>query len=224
MHYALKNESYPIETEEQLKIATDYFDKNITKFSPIDRVGISHNMEKRASELNVNLDLEFVPNYSRMMKKNAGYSPDFEYNMKLRKEACEVNKVEVKLGDQLVKAAELIGKLTDNKDNVTPLNMVSSISELDKLANLESHYDERVMDPVFTVFGSNANPNFDSIKLAEGVSDVELKKAANDKSFISKIAETFGANFADDFKSSPVDIFKSMPAPEKQLIVDKIGS
>ena len=83
MNYALRGERYPIETEEQIKVASDYFTNNLPRFSPSDRVEVATNMKKRAEELGIDLDVPWVSNYSRMMNKQADYSPDFEYTIRL---------------------------------------------------------------------------------------------------------------------------------------------
>lgn len=223
MHYAL-NDKYPIETIEQIKTASKYFNTHLERFSPAERVKIAESMEKRAEDLGVDIKSDWIHNYSRMTKTGSDYSPDFEYSMGIRRNICHAHNVEVKLGDKMVKVAELFDKMVGNKENVAPLKMVASISELDKLANLEYHYDNEISDPVFTVFGCVNNPQFDTVKLAGGISERDVKKASKDKEFISKIADIFGKNFADEFQRSPVDIFQSMPNPEKQVILEKISA
>lgn len=224
MNYALNEGKYPIETADQVKAAAAFFDENIKRFAPVDRVDIAHNLEKRAFDLGVDLGLEWVPNYSRMMKKNASYSPDFEQNVELRKQACVTGRIKVKCDGKEVVASKLLEKLAAQKEEVTPLNMVSALAEFDKMANLEYHYDGRLMDPVFTVYGSLNDPQYDFVKLAEGLTDYDLKKAVVKKQVMTKLASTFGAEFVKDFKNNPVEVFDSMPAPEKELIVNTINS
>ncbi|HUV85265.1 MAG TPA: hypothetical protein VMV86_06100 [Methanosarcinales archaeon] len=214
MHYALpEKEKYPIETEEQVKLANDYFGKYIEKFHPIERASIASNIEKRAEAMNVNLDSGWVSNYAR----RTSYSPDFDIHMSMRKKACADKSIKIS-ENKMVKAADLLQKLADNKDAHKPKDMIYALAQFDKLAGLESRYDKDMRDPIFTVFGSSNNPGFDIEKLSGGINEKQLKIAASNEAFIQKLASTFGNDFSRDFKNSPMDIFKSMPDPEKQMI------
>jgi hypothetical protein len=227
MNYALNGDCYPIETKEQVKTATQFFTSNLVRFSPFERAEIAYNLEKRAEELNIDLDLPWVTNYSRLMKKEANYSPDFSKNMAMRWDMCNNYKVEAKIGDSLVKAAELIDKLVAEQKTTNPVRMVAAIAEFDKQANLEGHYDNRIMDPVFTVFGSLNSPNYDFIKIAEcagkPVGIKHLKKSAKNKRFMSKMSSLMGKDFADGYSKDPETIFSSIPNPEQQLIMEKMA-
>ena len=214
MHYALPEKSkYPLETEEQIKLANDYFGKYIDRFHPVERATIAGNIEKRASAMGMYLDSGWVQNYARRTE----YSPDFDLHMKMRKEACAGQKIEFK-GAGIVDACELLDKLASHKDQYKPKDMIYALAQFDKAAGLESKYDHHMRDPIFTVFGSASRPGFDMKKLATGISETELKKAASNESFIKKIASAFGENFSRDFKGDPIALFQSMPAPEKELI------
>ena len=213
MHYALPSQSkYPIETEEQLKLANDYFGKYLDKFHPTERAEIAGHIEKRADDLNADFDSGWIKNYSR----RTNYSPDFDFHMKMRKEAC-VGRA-IKVGENEVSAQNVLEKIAEKKSELKPGEMVYLIADFDKTAGLESFYDRRMRDPIFTVFGSAVRPDYDIEKRASGITDKSLKKVAADEGFISKLASSFGPGFANDFKDSPVDIYNSMPAPEKELI------
>jgi hypothetical protein len=228
MHYALKNEHYPIETKDQIKTASIYFTKNLERFSPSDRVEIAFNMEKRAEDLKLDLNIPWIENYSRFMDKTASYSPEFEANMNLRKDMCNVYDVKIKIGDTMVKAAELIDKLISEKSQTEPLAMVAAINEFDKKAGLESHYDTRIRDSIFTVYGCENNPSFDMVKVAEyegkPITDKMIKKASYNKLFINKVASIMGNSVSSKFQSSPIDTFNSFSPIEKQLFLEKMAS
>lgn len=221
MHYALKG-SYPIETEEQFKTACDYFNKYINKFQPVERTVIAHNLEKRANDLDEVIEYDWINNYSRLTKHGSGYSPDFERNLKLRKEACAVEDLNVKLNENDVNAVEVLNKIASSKNAVSPKDMVELISEFDKVAGLEPLYDDRIYDPIFTVYGSNYNSDYDRVKVAQEVSNNDIIRAGKDKEFIKKMLNIFGKDFADNFSKHPIEIFSSMPDPEKDLIISKI--
>jgi hypothetical protein len=216
MHYALPaKKKYPIETAEQLKTASVYFDKYITNFHPAERAAIAETMEKRASELKTYLDNDWIYNYSR---RGATYSPDFGLHMNMRKEACAGKKIDV--NGKKIDAVELLEKVASKKDIIPAREMVDLIHGFDKRAGLDNQYDQRVRDPFFTVYGSSTNAKYDLQKVASDMYAKELEEATTNESFISKLAASFGDDFAENFKQDPVNIYDSMPKPEKELIIN----
>ena len=83
MKFAL-NDKYPIETEEQLTKAAEFFDKNLSRFHPSEMVKIASNLDSQSAALKVNLNKGWITNYNRM-EKSAAFSPDFTRSMEMRK-------------------------------------------------------------------------------------------------------------------------------------------
>lgn len=214
MHYALPTKKlYPIETAEQVKTASVYFDKYLDRMHPAERVAVATNMEKRASDLGVSLSNAWIDNYST---SKPGYSPEFDLHMNMRKQACMGRKIEFK--GKEIKADELLSKVAALKDRVKPKEMVDMLADFDKKANLEVYYDRSVRDPFFTVFGSSINPKYGQEKIASMYKS-DFVKLAKDEKFISKLAGAYGQGFVDGFKADPVNVYNSMPTPDKNNIM-----
>jgi hypothetical protein len=81
MRYAIDGK-YPVETKEQLEKTATYFDKFLPRFHPKDRIKIASVMSKRASELGVCLDRDWVNNYSRATSDVSGSS--YLFGMKIK--------------------------------------------------------------------------------------------------------------------------------------------
>jgi len=226
MHFALNNK-YPIETEAHVKIAVDYFDKNLHKFHPEDRVKIATNINNRIDDLAVDVDRPWVYNYSRAMEKNASFSPDFEQNMKRRMELAKTAKAMLHIDDKKnVPVYDVLSQCLQKyaSKQLTPGEAIDLLSEIDKAANFEYHYDKRIKDPFMTVFGCDTHPDFDIVKLAANcpVSARHAKVQMKKKPIMTKMAESFGEKFASEFSADPETLYKSMPAPEQQLISEII--
>ena len=218
MRYALPAKKlYPIETIEHIKTASVYFDKYLDKFHPAERIAIANTMEKRASELGVELNNDWIYNYST---KRSAYSPEFDLHMKMRKEACMGKKISH--GEHSVEAVDLLTKVASLKDKVKPKEMVELIADFDKKAGLINAYDTRVRDPYFTVYGSSINPQYDSVKLASNMSETRFEKLAS--RCRKKLAAAYGEKFANEFSANPVDVYKSMPTPDKVNIMNIVQS
>ena len=220
MHYALNNK-YPIETSEQVKIAEEFFTKNLTKFDPADRVLAASNIEKRASELTVPVSKGWITNYSRMTKISAQISPSFEWNMKLRKEAASE---EVNISGKMIKTASVIDNIVNlRNEGASGELIIAAIDELDKTAGLINDYDRIIVDPVMTVYGNLADPEFDRVKIASGITDYDAKSASRDEETLTKIASSFGSDVADSFKSAPMATILSTSGPELDILTGIIN-
>ena len=221
MHYAIGNK-YPIETKEQVKIAEDYFTKYLTRIDPADRVAVASRLEKRASELSVELDSDWIINYSRMTKIGKLISPTFEWNLEMRKEASSdsinIDGIEISSENALQKIAKLKGEGANGD------LLVEVISEFDKAAGLVDKYDNSIVDPILTVYGNLANPRFDAVKVAEGVTDYDLTRASNNEEVLTKIAEVFGDDMSSRFSDTPMTTLLSVDGPELDLFTSIISN
>lgn len=220
MRYALPQKAkYPIDTKEQVKTAALYFNRYVNQFHPAERAAMAQNLEKRASELGIGIDSANIHNYSRPV--TAPYSPDFDLHMSMRKTAAKG--IRVIVGGKEVDAGDVMNKVACLKETIEPAKMVELLHDLDKKAGLEGRYDTHIRDPYFTVFGSNSNPRYSHEKIAAGIyTDALGEAAANNEAFMSKLAEAFGKDFADSFKEDPENIYKSMPGPEKEIILNAL--
>jgi len=219
MRYAL-NGKYPIETKEQLIKTADYFNRYLTKFHPKERVLASVAIEKRASELNVNIDHDWITNYARPYESQE-VSPDFEQNMQMRKQAS-IGKT-VTINKQSVAADKMLDIISNNLEKLGNMAVVDQLFAFDKAAQLEYQWDKILADPFLTVFGSLRNPEFDAVKIAGSVTDYELKKIACDSNAINNIKRIMGNTVARNFIDSPVTTISKMSSMNKEAFLNAIG-
>jgi len=221
MHYALRNR-YPIETDRQVKTACVYFKKNLSRFSPNDRVEAACNIEKRASDLSVPLSEDWVTNYSRVLKAGAAVSPDFNRSMDMRKQACATHKVNVTVGGSKVDGAGVVEALTKRASGLRPIEVLWAIQEFDKLANLESHYDTLIADPFMTVFGGFVNSEYDAVKVAGSKTGYDVVRASRSPEALEKVAVVMGKGFANNFTKDPIGAVSGLGATERSLLGETI--
>jgi len=223
MHFALDNK-YPIETEAHVGIAVNYFDKHLERFSPEERVKVAANLSNRFDELGIDIERPWIANYARAMTKEAAFSNDFTYNMRKRVELAKTAAAKITVNDKEVQVSDALESFMEKcaSEEVSAGEAIDFIAEIDKVANFEYHYDNRIRDPFLTVFGSESNPYFDVPKLASTCSITKRKAGAamKKKVVITKLAASFGEKFANDFASDPTAIYESMPVPEQKLITE----
>ena len=219
MKFALEDK-YPIDTKDQLIKAAEYFDKNLSRFHPDDRVKISCNLDKQAGKLKVNLDKNWITNYSRI-EKSAALSPNFERSMRLRKEACVRHKVSLpKIAgvENAPDPSRLIDEIIKTSGDYSTKEILSTLIEFDKRAGIEYLYDHQVMDPYITVFGDVNNPEFDSVKLAGDSTQYDLLRASRDQEKLAAIKDKFGEKFASEFEKNPITSLSKLGSPERTVL------
>ena len=221
MHFALRNE-FPIENEGHIKTAMAYFDKYLKRFSALDRAVVAANIEKRANALNINIDSDWVTNYSRMFKDGAEISPDFNRNMGLRKDACVKGEIKIMVDNKSVNASDMLDKISALKGEAPGKAIVTALVEFDKLANLEHHYDADVIDPVLTVYGSLRNAEYDAVKVAADITNYQAVKLSRDQDAMNKVAKKFGEEFVQEFRAKPIEKLGTLTPPELSLFTEAI--
>jgi len=222
MRYAL-DEKYPIETAEQLIKAAEYFDKNLPRFHPDERVKIASSIDHRANELKVNVDRGWITNYTRM-EKTASISPSFENSMKMRKEACIRHHISlpemegVKEAKDKCVPCEIIAGIVKESSSIDPKELLNIVSEFDKKAGIEYLYDQQILDPYITVFGDLNNPEFDAIKVAGDATHYDLIRASRDQEKIAAVKDKLGDDFASKFHDNPISAVNNLGSPEKTVL------
>jgi len=216
--YGLQDKKrYPLNSSEQVKVASSYFEKNYVKLNPSDRAEFAHAIVKQASAFNVDITDPNVVNYS----KHGQYSPGFEHQIHIRKIACGQQKLTI--DDKKVSAEKVLEKLASSKEATSPIEMVQGLSEFDKLAGLELHYDiDGFRDPYFSVFGSADNPYFDTEKIASDLDINSLKKFIKKPGAKDELMTIFGENFADGFVADPIKSYNGIGNVEKQIVNDVV--
>jgi hypothetical protein len=215
MRYALQGQ-YPIETVDQLKKTAEYFDKYLTRFHPKERVVAANSIEKRAMDLGVYIDMDWVKNYSRPMKDEFAVSPDFHRNMTMRKHAC-LNKT-VNIGGKEIKASVILDGIEKEIEKMSALVVVDELLDFDKLANLEYQWDKGILDPVMTVFGSLSNPEYDAKIVVGNFTDYGIKKMAGMEDVVEIVGKKIGKKASQGFFKNPVEVAQRVGEHEREAI------
>jgi len=199
--YALKKEArYPIDSYTDAQRAIEYFEKHASMLHPAKRREFSLNITKRADELGIP-----VP---AMIKKYAGASYQDDLTLKghiaLRME---------KVGEK--KHADLYKGLFEKRGSVTPGVFANMLMEIDSETGLEHLWDGAISDP-FTSTLRHKEAGYSYTSSQGYVDEEDLKKLTE---FGDLIEKAFGKEFREEFVKKPVDVFKSLPDPEKRTIM-----
>lgn len=200
-HCIESEKKYPIDSFDELEKAAEFFENHYKSIHPEKRREYCLNLTKRAQELEVS-----VP---KRIKKYA--SDDYVDNLELRQQlAARMEKTADK------KQAQLYSTLFEKRASMPAGVFAHVLSEIDQQTKVAEYWDSVVPDPFDTVLTLKKEAGY-SYNSSQGYIDEEmLKKLAPNRELLKK---AFGDDFADTFQKRPVEVFKSLPEPEKTTIM-----
>jgi hypothetical protein len=199
-YYALRDR-YPLNTPHQIKAAAQYFLEFGTSMSPSDRHTYCHNLTKRASALymDVPADIEKLGSVQ--------YAPQDELDAAIASRHLVIQDPELH---------SLLDKIAEYRPWLTPDEYCGTLEEFDKVACIRKYWDRVVFDPSASTYGVKLAAEFSDEIDNQFVDAAHLRALANQPH--SKLTDIFGADFTDEFRKDPIDIYKSMPR-EQQLVI-----
>lgn len=192
---------YPLDSYDQVKAASQYFDEWHGRMSPEHRREYSVNMVKRAKALHIPVS-PVAEKYA-----SAGYAPDHEISA-----ALDDRKISLLDEGMLT----VLDKLASARPHMSPDDFAVTLGEFDKMAGIEHLYDRHIVDPYYATFGEKRAS--DSIAIGNDIMYVkDLKRFA--KVGFNTMKTRFGEDMATEFIKDPVGIFNSMPDDQKKIIM-----
>lgn len=210
-HYAMPDRSqYAIDTPEQLKMAERYFNEHVQAFQPHERRQFAQAVWDRGEDLGVKVA------GAALTYAGSEYGPHIDAQLFLRERAYEGT------GNEHGYTA-----LRDKLASIPPMVMAQLLEEADLATGAWRSYGRfEMLDPYASVYGG-AKTAADKKEIADVeyswkdgtdyISGLQLKAMASRGA--GQFGELFGAGFGLDFVKDPVGVFKSMPDPQKQMIV-----
>lgn len=201
-HYALPHRAlYPIDTEGQVKRASEYFDEYYRDFTIDDRRMFAQSVAARAEELDVSV--------GSTIAKFAGneYGPHIRAELQGR-----------------ILALEGTGKeasyqvLLESLNETPPIVMYDMLKMADEDSGMDAGYGRPVTgfkDPLSAVFGAPEKPIYTWCAKGAYVTEEQLRSFSKLVPDLDKVIEKdFSVKFVDD----PVGTFDKLPEPKKIVI------
>jgi hypothetical protein len=203
--YAL-GERYPLDSYEQVKRASAYFDEYGKCFSPAERHEYCVNMVKRAQELGIPVSDEARKYGSEK------YASAIELQFAIDARKALIDDADLRgLYDELVKSAALM----------PPEEYAVVLGELDKAAGVAAYYDRDVPDPFASTFGFDKTAEDEKKTFTDIIGNYYVTAADLERLKSNKpgLKSTFGDDFCEEFCKDPVGIYKSLPVDQKKLLI-----
>lgn len=192
---------YAMPDRNHVKLAATYFDKYAMDLAPEHRHRFARNVQARAAELEVDISA-----HDALEKwASPGWNRHVLAHIEQRKSLLPRNP----------DARTVLDKLAASLDETTPEDAAAALEAIDAATGLQRYYDRGLKDPFASTMGKVAMGWSEDLNGgAVTITEADLRKEAVQK----KIASYMGASFASQFAANPVEVYESLPAPEKELI------
>lgn len=191
---------YAMPDENHVKIASAYFKKHAMDLAPEHRHTFAVNVMNRARELGV--ELEKTAHLEKWASDN--YSRYIDHHIEQRRSLLPRNQ----------EAQDVLGKLAALRDSADPNTFAQALHEFDKTAGLDKYYDKGVADPWSSSMELEKTASWNADIDGGTLTAADLQKVAQS----GKLKSHFGEAFHNQFAKHAVQIFESLPTPEKVVI------
>lgn len=191
---------YAMPDENHVKIASAYFKKYAYDLSPQNRHMFAANVLNRAEELGV--ELRSTEHLEKWASEN--YNSLVDYHIEQRRGL-------IPRDDE---KGQVLDKLASLRNNTDPSIFASALYEFDKAANLEKYYDTHLTEPWEATMGIEKNASWTADVDGGTLTEADLQNVAQS----GKLRQYFGGAFQSQFSKHAVQIFESLPTPEKVVI------
>jgi hypothetical protein len=192
--------SYAMPDVKHVKIASAYFKKYATHLHPTHRHQFASNVMRRADELGV--ELEKTAHLEQWASPN--YNSKVNWHLEQRKSLLPRNE----------EACGVLDKLASLQESTDPVTFATALHEFDQGTGLNRYYDNKLADPWASTMSAEKNASWSTSVDGDIITTADLQRVANS----SKLASYFGSTFSGQFKKHAVEVFESLPKPEKVLI------
>lgn len=191
---------YAMPDENHVKIASSYFKKYAYDLSPQNRHMFAANVLNRAQELGV--ELHKTEHLEKWASEN--YNTFVNYHIEQRKGLIPADE----------EKTQTLDKLASLRNTASPATFANALHEFDKVAGLEKYYDTAITEPWEASMGSEKIASWSTDVDGGILTEADLQKVAQS----GKLKSHFGEAFQNQFSKHAVQIFESLPTPEKVVI------
>jgi hypothetical protein len=198
---------YPVDTYDQIKTASAYFQENWREFGARDRHTYCVKLAQKLASMNQPISEE-VERYG-----STTYAADVDDLTLARKSLVPPE------------YHSSIDMLVEKRASIQPETFAEALSDVDHMTGLHFHWGAHIPDPWYTTFGPSmekvASASWSYMDMGARTDEPELKALAANGHHL--VAKSFGQKFADEFAKSPKVFFEALPKPQK-LVLARLAS
>ena len=206
--YALElvdgSKRYPLNNAESVKTALSYFETHKGQFVPRERREYAVKVASVANKYGIKINDSIA--------KHAGseYSSAALAHVNLRKDYLDEDSVGA------------LTKLAAKRGSLDAVDFADELATFDREHNLDRLWDSALVDPWSSTLAplekvaNGSRPSTFTFQMGnEIVTEEELVRLSKLR---KTVVDNFGMDVANKFAESPVDVFKSMPLPQKKVL------
>lgn len=193
---------YPVDSMDQVKTASIYFEENWKQFYPRDRRAYCVKLAARMTELGLDVP-DDIARYGA-----PGYAADVDSHVESRRAL---------VNEEFYPA---LNTLLEKRAQVSPGTFAEALAEFDNISNVRWLWDAQVCDPWMSTFG----PSLEKVAEEEWtfsshgirIHEEDLEELA--RNGLSVVKKQFGHDLAQGFAKKPKTVFESLPTPNKLVL------
>lgn len=198
--YALpEKHKYPIQTAELVKKAMAYFEKNATRFTPLDALNFVAHVKKAAIKHNIPIENSLIAKYASLTSRS--FNSDMKHLLQIRKSYV------------LEKDAAVYDELYQKSKELGVIKTAECLEQVDRRLGINKLWNTKLENPFLSVLGHTKEANC-SMHKGKKVYRHQLKKAA--ESIVDP------ATLTDLNGEDGLAVFESLPTPIKDKITERI--
>lgn len=199
-----ERQRYPVDTTEQVKTAESYFQKHAVEMPPKRRKMFSKRLVKRANELGVEIE---DPSIQKYASDNKAEDADIKLAFEARKEYVDNEKVASKLDE-----------LYDAREQLPAPVLSEALTEFDKRAGIDGHWNSKFPDPYKSVQGNIDGSLEKSAAETVTYQGIQITPDAIQSIDDSTLKQHFDEEQVRELKNNPVTVFESLPSTHKEIV------
>lgn len=193
---------YPVDTYDQIKTASAYFEENWQQFAARDRHTYCVKLAQKLAAMDMPVS-DDVERYG-----STTYAADVEELTDQRRSLVPEE------------FHPTLDMLLEKRASVQPETFAEALCDFDHVTDLHYHWGSKLMDPWYTTFGPSteklASDNWSYGEMGTRIREADLKAMAMNGRHL--VQQSFGAKFADEFQKAPKAFFESLPKPQKLVM------
>ena len=198
---------YPLDSYEQVKTASAYFDTYEKFFTPEQRREFCSNLVKQADVMGIKVSEE-----ARSYGANT-YTSNYMLKAAIDSRRNLIN------SETHPEALEVLDKIASWQRAVPPEEYASALVEFDRAMGFDSaHYQQHLIDPYRGTFGIEKSAEWSEMIGDKRVDETSLKQLVSKG--LNSVKAVFSCDLVKEFAKDPVGIFKSLPIDQRKIIVN----
>lgn len=200
---------FPMNTPELVKRAQEYYLDHLEMLAPKFRREFAIGIVKNASAHGLMVEDERILKYA-----NESYSKHLQGNVEARKSFLKGEEAHVK------EASSTLDKLLGMRRLMSPERFAGALEVFDKRAGIDAYWDSHIKDPYLSTFEHTKQASWSYRMHDTVINEKQLRDFA--EKHVESLNGYLNQYIIEDLRKMPIEIFDSLPTPEKEIIVSKM--